>query len=574
MAPRPAWATILAVLALALVLLATACQALAPQSAPPTLTPALLAPATPGQTRTEPTAAPPSATPTVQASPTATRQPPSPTPAAPSGAGPIAALGVQSAVTVRAAPADDAPRLATAPGATVFLAEARTAEADWLRVAYGDPVVHGWVAAADVKLLGDPQVLPVTTTAVTLPAAQRGGPQASRLRGRVNAGTRVNVRAGPGLDQPVVDQFDPGAAVGVIGRSQESDWLAIEWGGRTAWIAAFLVDVAGDVGALPVLAAATTRLGATTAGFAGQVAFQTASGGDIYVVNADGSGLRRVASGLDPALSPDGERLAFARWGAGQGVYVLNLATGAERRVASANHPRSPTWSTDGGRLAFAHAIRSHVCLQTPFGCLEESAARGMLGGKDCLDTPQGRLCIQDFERRQVEDAGLAQVALRDGGWLDLSAETTVQSVNWHPRRDEIIYRGRDGLQVTGVGAQTRPLVNEQKLRSPAWSPDGQRIVAQFQYHDHTDIVLLDAAGVLLRRLTEPSSAFGRPANNVAAAWSPDGRHILFLSDRDGAWRFYTMNSDGSQQALFLPAVLGDLRLKYEFAAERMISWR
>jgi len=571
MSRTQAWAT---VLALALVLLATACQALAPKSAPPTLTPVLLAPATLALTRTEPTAAAPSATPTAPASPTATRQPPSPTPAQAAGTGPIAALGVHSAVTVRAAPANDAPRLAAAPGATVFLAEARTAETDWLRVAYGDPVVRGWVAAADVKLLGDAEVLPVTTTAVTPPAAQRGSPLVGRLTGRVNAGTRVNVRAGPELDQPVVDQFDPDAAVAVIGRSQESDWLAIEWDGATAWIAAYLLDVAGDVGALPVLAAATTRLGATTAGFAGRVAFQTASGGDIYIVNADGSELRRVANGLDPALSPGGERLAYTRWGAEQGVYVLNLATGAERRVASANHPRTPAWSSDGGRLAFAHAIRTHVCLQTPFGCLDESAARGMLGGKDCLDTPQGRLCLQDFERRQVEDAGLAQVTLRDGGWLDLSAETTVQSVSWHPKRDEIIYRGRDGLQLTGVGAQTRPLAREQKLRSPAWSPDGQRIVAQFQYHDHTDIVLLDAAGVLLRRLTEPSSAFGRPANNVAAIWSPDGRHILFLSDRDGAWRFYTMNSDGSQQTLFLPAVLGDLKLRYEFAAERMTSWR
>jgi len=59
----------------------------------------------------------------------------------------------------------------------------------------------------------------------------------------------------------------------------------------------------------------------------------------------------------------------------------------------------------------------------------------------------------------------------------------------------------------------------------------------------------------------------------VAATWSPDGRTILFLTDRDGAWRLYRMNADGSNQRPFLPTVLRDIPLAYDFSAERVASW-
>ena len=37
-------------------------------------------------------------------------------------------------------------------------------------------------------------------------------------------------------------------------------------------------------------------------------------------------------------------------------------------------------------------------------------------------------------------------------------------------------------------------------------------------------------------------------AAEVAPAWSPDGRKIAFVSDRDGTYEVYVMNADGSGQ--------------------------
>jgi len=56
------------------------------------------------------------------------------------------------------------------------------------------------------------------------------------------------------------------------------------------------------------------------------------------------------------------------------------------------------------------------------------------------------------------------------------------------------------------------------------------------------DVFVVDAAGGHERRLTQGT------AQNVAAAWSPDGREILFTSDRAGHEQVYAMRADGTQQ--------------------------
>jgi Tol biopolymer transport system component len=79
--------------------------------------------------------------------------------------------------------------------------------------------------------------------------------------------------------------------------------------------------------------------------------------GSIYVMNADGSGVRRLTHGHDdhaPTWSPDGRKIAFERNGV---LYVRNLSGSSRLRRLTAipDDSRAPAWSPDGRRIAFEY---------------------------------------------------------------------------------------------------------------------------------------------------------------------------------------------------------------------------
>ena len=80
---------------------------------------------------------------------------------------------------------------------------------------------------------------------------------------------------------------------------------------------------------------------------------------ELFVVRADGSGLRKVADGTYPAWSPDGARLAFVSF---PDVTVVDRNGANLHRVWRASEwSGPPAWSHDGQRLAFPTDGRLHV---------------------------------------------------------------------------------------------------------------------------------------------------------------------------------------------------------------------
>ncbi len=79
----------------------------------------------------------------------------------------------------------------------------------------------------------------------------------------------------------------------------------------------------------------------------------------VYLMNADGSGVRRLTWEPDayegsPRWSPDGKRFAFVRRGfEGFDVYVTEVEGGAPFRLTAGGSNENPTWSPDGFQIAF-----------------------------------------------------------------------------------------------------------------------------------------------------------------------------------------------------------------------------
>lgn len=90
-----------------------------------------------------------------------------------------------------------------------------------------------------------------------------------------------------------------------------------------------------------------------------RLAFSSNRGGGafaVHVMAADGSGLRRLAEGLDPAWSPDGRTIAFTRLVDGRHrLFAMDLDGGSVRALTDgSSDDRDPAWSPDGRSLAFA----------------------------------------------------------------------------------------------------------------------------------------------------------------------------------------------------------------------------
>jgi TolB protein len=111
---------------------------------------------------------------------------------------------------------------------------------------------------------------------------------------------------------------------------------------------------------------------------------------------------------------------------------------------------------------------------------------------------------------------------------------------------------GRDifKMRVDGSGRVDLTSNSAQDL-NPSWSPDGRHIVFSSDRNGSSDIFLMRDNGKGVQRLTSDAGSESRPR------WAPDGQHIVFLSNKEGvppAPNFNTpsdvwiMNGDGTRQ--------------------------
>jgi tricorn protease len=109
--------------------------------------------------------------------------------------------------------------------------------------------------------------------------------------------------------------------------------------------------------------------------------------------------------------------------------------------------------------------------------------------------------------------------------------------------RTEIVFSYGGYLwSVAREGGAARQLTTSGHESHAAFSPDGKWIAFSASYDGNRDVYVIPATGGEPRRLT------WHPGQDVALGWTPDGKRVLFLSDREAyadITRLYTVPAEG-----------------------------
>jgi len=263
------------------------------------------------------------------------------------------------------------------------------------------------------------------------------------------------------------------------------------------------------------------RLGGGIAGIAEtQIYFVSDRTGhkEIWAMDYDGSNQHQLTHlgsiSLSPRVSPDGSRVAFSSL-TKSGWEIMMYSTDLNRTLSFPHFGGtnlSPAWSGDGTKLAF-------------------SSSRG--------------------------GEGQTQIYVSDAAGGNLHRMTTDHGPDvspvWNRKTNAQIafVSGRTGLPqiytMEADGTNQQRMTDQGYAVSPSWAPNGQFLALAWvrKYGPGepgaSDIYLMDIASKQWVQLTHDG---GR---NDFPSWSPDGRHMVFQSNRSGSLQIWTMLADGSK---------------------------
>jgi TolB protein len=293
----------------------------------------------------------------------------------------------------------------------------------------------------------------------------------------------------------------------------------------------------------PLPASATPKLVTGAAACRGRITFIRRDGGaaGIYALQADGSGLTAVVG--DPgnvyslSLSPDGTYIAYvAQKDDRYGVFVAG--GGQARRLALDGSHADPAWSPDGERFLLVTTIqglRTELYAIDPGGGEAEQLTETALQKTGPAWSPDGERIA--FTMLDAYNQGEV--------WVMPAPPGTGEPVNLtgHPAHDCCAVWSPDGHRLAFLSSRADEGVRSAgSLLPAAYGAGAPRPLTTVVPEAPRDIYLVNRDGSGLRNLTQDEG------HERDLAWSPDGRWLAYVSDRDGGQEIYLIEVDGGQR--------------------------
>lgn len=196
-----------------------------------------------------------------------------------------------------------------------------------------------------------------------------------------------------------------------------------------------------------------------------------------WVMNADGSGQQRLTrDGGFPDWSPDGSMLAYAPGGGPSGrswVAIMNADGSGQRRLPHTDYGEYPSWSPDGERIAFNSNLSGGPLMHI----VDVDGSRvvdlwGVGDGGEVAWSPDGRSILFASRRDHPDNYRDVYVMRPDGSGVKRLTRAGAETPAWSPDGRHVVFAPPGGLGVMradGSGVTLLPVRGVGEATFPGW---------------------------------------------------------------------------------------------------------